>query len=86
MDNSEKAEVSIPTLHQYADRVESREDKLDLVGLAIRNSEDERVLVEDIQYVMRKCELDVDEEDISEIPIILRVDDDGVIHEKPSRK
>lgn len=82
MDDSEKAEVSIPTIYQYADRVESKEDKLDLIGLAIKNSEDERVLVEDIQFGLRKCELDVDGEDISEIPIVLRVDDDGVIHER----
>lgn len=82
MDNAEKAGVTIPTMYQYADRVESREDKLDLVGLAVSNSEDDKILVDDIVYGLRKCELEVNEEDISDIPIVLGVGDDGVIHQK----
>lgn len=80
MDDSEKINVSIPTMYQYADRVESRKDKLDLIGLAVSNSEEERIHVDDIFFGFRKCELEADEDDIADVPVVFYVDSEGIIH------
>jgi hypothetical protein len=82
MDDSEKVNVSIATMYQYADRVESREDKLDLIGLAVSNSEEKRIHVDDIVFGLRKCELKADEDDITDVPVVFCVDTEGVIHTK----
>lgn len=82
MDDSEKVNVSIATMYQYADRVESREDKLDLIGLAVSNSEEKRIHVDDIVFGLRKCELEADKGDIADVPVVFYVDTEGVIHTK----
>lgn len=82
MDDSEKINVSIGTMYQYADRVESREDKLDLIGLAVSNSEEKRIHVDDIVFGLRKCELEADKGDIADVPVVFHVDTEGVIHTK----
>lgn len=82
MDDSEKINVSIATMYQYADRVESREDKLDLIGLAVSNSEEKRIHVDDVAFGLRKCELEADKGDIADVPVVFYVDTEGVIHTK----
>jgi hypothetical protein len=82
MDDSEKINVSIATMYQYADRVESRKDKLDLIGLAVSNSEEKRIHVDDIVFGLRKCELEADKGDIADVPVVFYVDTEGVIHTK----
>jgi hypothetical protein len=80
MDDSEKINVSIATMYQYADRVESRKDKLDLIGLAVSNSEEKRIHVDDIVFGLRKCELEADKGDIADVPVVFYVDSEGIIH------
>lgn len=82
MDDRQKLGVLIPTMYRYADRVRSREDKLDLIGLAISNSEEERIHVDDVSYGLEKCKLEADKDDINDVPVVFYVDGDGFIHTK----
>ena len=79
LDDSEKDSIEIPNVHQFADRINSRADKLDLIGLAILNEGGNSVLVEDVEYGLKMCDLEADESDIEDVPIVEGVDD-GVIH------
>jgi hypothetical protein len=66
LDDSEKDSIEIPSIQEFTDRINSRADKLDLIGLAILNEGGNSVLVEDVEYGLNMCDLDleVDESDI----------------------